>query len=69
MISRMAASNEFFLSTCQSLLERMVNTVPRDVTLTEVITPIAIKPGQLYSQVNQDGTMTLSGYIRVRDNW
>ena len=66
MIARMAADNSFFQSTCQRLLERMVNTVPKEVTLTDVISPVDVKPGMLYAAVNDDGTVTYSGHIRVR---
>ena len=40
----MAADNDFYLETCRDLLERMINTVPRDVQLTEVIKPLHTKP-------------------------
>ncbi|KAF9264150.1 heme peroxidase [Marasmius fiardii PR-910] len=40
------ASPEAFASTCVSLAERMINTVPRGVTLTDVIDPFDFKVGK-----------------------
>lgn len=65
LIRRMAKSNDFFISTCKDLVERMINTVPRDVQLTETITPIQVKPVGLKIRINDDATMTISGEIRV----
>lgn len=65
-IGKMADSPSYFYQTCTTLLERMINTVPKDVTLTDPIQPIAVKPSQLFATINSDGTMTMSGYIRVR---
>jgi len=66
LISRMAASNDFYLSTCTTLLERMINTVPKDVVLSQPIDPIPIKPSNLYAQVNAaNHTLVISGAIRV----
>ncbi|KAM0520710.1 hypothetical protein ACHAPE_003107 [Trichoderma viride] len=61
----MADSPSYFYQTCTTLLERMINTVPKSVTLTDPIQPIAVKPSQLFATINSDGTMTMSGYIRL----
>ncbi|KAG6822237.1 hypothetical protein H0H93_006052, partial [Arthromyces matolae] len=37
------ATNDAFNATCGSLLERMINTVPRGVTLTDPIEPFENK--------------------------
>lgn len=65
MISQMASSNDFFLNTCTNMFERMINTVPRDVKLTDVIKPLKIKPRKLSVTVNDDQTLSVSGFIRV----
>ncbi|KAI0095735.1 heme peroxidase [Hypoxylon sp. NC0597] len=65
MIRRMADSQRFFWDTCTTLLERMLNTVPKDVQLTDIIQPIRIKPNNLFITVNANGTETISGEVRV----
>ncbi|KAH8887215.1 heme peroxidase [Thozetella sp. PMI_491] len=67
MIRKMAASNDFFLSTCTSLLERMVNTVPKEVILSDIIAPIDVKPKSLAVEVNTNGTLSVSGKFRIDD--
>lgn len=47
------------------MLERMLNTVPRNVKLTDVINPIDVKPRNLLITPNDDGTLFVNGYIRV----
>ncbi|EHK47152.1 hypothetical protein TRIATDRAFT_46525 [Trichoderma atroviride IMI 206040] len=64
-IGKMADSPSYFYQTCTTLLERMINTVPKGVALTDPIQPIAVKPSQLFATINSDGTMTMSGYIRL----
>lgn len=65
-IKKLAASNDYFLKTCGSLLERMVNTVPKKVKLTPPIQPVPVKPLKLFATINSNGKMKLSGRIRVR---
>ncbi|KAL6872280.1 heme peroxidase [Trichoderma longibrachiatum] len=36
MISQMATSNDFFLDTCNTMFERMINTVPSNVKLVDI---------------------------------
>ncbi|PON20567.1 hypothetical protein TGAM01_v210525 [Trichoderma gamsii] len=64
-IGKMADSPSYFFQTCTTLLERMINTVPKGVALTDPIQPIAVKPSQLFATINSNGTMTMSGYIRL----
>ncbi|UKZ52527.1 hypothetical protein TrVGV298_006304 [Trichoderma virens] len=64
-IGRMATSPAYFYKTCQDLLERMINTVPKGVTLTEPLQPYPVKPSRLFATINSNGTMTMTGYIRV----
>ncbi|KAL7781786.1 heme peroxidase [Trichoderma afarasin] len=68
MISQMASSNDFFLNTCTTMFERMINTVPRDVKLTDVIKPLKIKPRKLSVTVNDDQTLSVSGFMRIVDD-
>lgn len=65
VIGKMADSPSYFYQTCTTLLERMINTVPKGVTLTDPIQPIAVKPSKLFATINSNGTMTMSGSIRV----
>jgi hypothetical protein len=65
VISHMADSQDFFLSTCNTMFERMLNTVPRSVTLTDVINPAPVKPRDITMTVNADGTITLIVVLRV----
>ncbi|KAM0261527.1 hypothetical protein ACHAQJ_002210 [Trichoderma viride] len=67
VISHMADSQDFFLSTCNTMLERMIDTVPRSVKLTDVINPAPVKPRNLFVDVNTDGTMFVNGVIRITD--
>ncbi|RFU72389.1 heme peroxidase [Trichoderma arundinaceum] len=64
-IGHMASSPSYFYKTCQDLLERMINTVPKGVTLTEPILPIAVKPTILFATINANGTMTVAVTVRV----
>ncbi|KAI3601356.1 wsc domain containing protein [Moniliophthora roreri] len=55
-----------FRTSCASILERMINTVPASVTLTDVITPIDIKPSALQVYLANATAIHLEGAIRVR---
>ncbi|OTB00204.1 hypothetical protein M426DRAFT_324446 [Hypoxylon sp. CI-4A] len=68
LIRRMAESQRFFWDTCATLLERMLNTVPKGVQLTDVIEPIAVKPNNLFITVNSNGTQTVSGEVRIMED-
>ncbi|KAJ7827249.1 heme peroxidase [Mycena olivaceomarginata] len=58
-----ADSPELFASTCSNLFARMLNTVPRGVQLTDVITPLPVKPSRL--QLTMSGnTLKMSGEVR-----
>ncbi|KAH8883387.1 heme peroxidase [Thozetella sp. PMI_491] len=68
MMGDMAASNDYFISTCTALLERMINTVPKDVALTDPIAHYSVKPWITKIGVNANGTTSLSGFIRIEDS-
>ncbi|KAI4092317.1 MAG: hypothetical protein LQ344_003562 [Seirophora lacunosa] len=56
-----------FASTCQALLQKMVEVVPSGVTLSDVITPYDVKPVALQLTLQGGGNEILfSGEIRVR---
>ncbi|KAJ7906150.1 heme peroxidase [Mycena leptocephala] len=59
-----ADSPTLFASTCADLIARMIDTVPRGVKLTEVITPLLIKPDGVQLALNND-TLELSGEVRL----
>ncbi|KAJ6555642.1 putative L-ascorbate oxidase [Mycena vulgaris] len=58
-----AKSPELFASTCGELFTRMIDTVPKGVQLTEVITPLPVKPSGLQLILDGD-TLKFSGEVR-----
>ncbi|QRV79935.1 manganese peroxidase 2 [Ceratobasidium sp. AG-Ba] len=65
---RAMSSPKAFLSTCGSILQRMIDTVPASVKLSPPLTPLTIKPFMLQLQLLNTGNVQLSGYIRVKDD-
>ncbi|KAK7686438.1 hypothetical protein QCA50_010662 [Cerrena zonata] len=59
------ADNAVFQTTCASILERMINTVPSNVALSEPLSPLPVKPITPKTTLNSDGTITFEGFIRV----
>ncbi|KAH7018640.1 heme peroxidase [Macrophomina phaseolina] len=57
-------SKEYFFSTCGDLFERMINTVPREVALSDVIHPMTVKPVNFTFDIINDQTLRLSGVVR-----
>ncbi|RDX47274.1 heme peroxidase [Lentinus brumalis] len=62
-----AESPDLFKSTCGTLFARMLDTVPKDVQLTEVIEPLPVKPQSVLLTYMGDGTLHLSGQVRFWD--
>lgn len=60
------ADPTYFQERCQSLMARMIDTVPSVVSLSEPLTPIDVKPYINTLALNANGTLEFSGYIRVR---
>ncbi|KAJ7111057.1 heme peroxidase [Mycena epipterygia] len=58
-----AKSPELYASTCATLFARMLDTVPKGVELTEVITPLPVKPSNLALLLDND-TVQFSGEVR-----
>ncbi|KAJ7225026.1 heme peroxidase [Mycena rebaudengoi] len=59
-----ANSPQLFASTCSSLIARMVDTVPSRVKLTEVVTPLPIKPANLQLILDGD-SMVFTADVRL----
>ncbi|KAF8170340.1 heme peroxidase [Mycena galopus ATCC 62051] len=59
-----ANSPDLFASTCSSLIARMVDTVPSGVELTDVVTPIPVKPTNMRLMLDGDN-MVLTMDVRI----
>lgn len=53
-----------FRTKCFSLFERMINTVPATVTLSEPVTPLTWKGVDVIMDIDSAGTASVSGLIR-----
>lgn len=60
------SDSTYFQERCQSLMARMIDTVPSTVSLSEPLAPIDIKPYINTLALNSKGFLDFSGYIRVR---
>ncbi|KAJ7657921.1 heme peroxidase [Mycena polygramma] len=58
-----ADSPQLFSSTCAQLFARMIDTIPSAVQLTDVITPLPVKP-EITGLVLDGETLQLSGRVR-----
>jgi hypothetical protein len=54
-----------FLNTCVGLLQRMIETVPKSIVLSDVVTPMEVKPINASLDFDSKGNLIFSGYIRV----
>ncbi|ETI23325.1 hypothetical protein G647_05125 [Cladophialophora carrionii CBS 160.54] len=58
-----------FANTCSGIFQKMVNTVPRAVELSDIITPYELKPTNLQLNVAADGqNLEFSGELRIHTN-
>ncbi|KAI1776045.1 heme peroxidase [Hypoxylon cercidicola] len=65
-VSAMADASEFN-SICATVLQKLIDTVPDGVVLSDPIQPYAVKPVNMQLALNPGATtMQLTGYIRVR---
>lgn len=55
-----------FLGTCVDLMGRMINTVPAGVELGPPVSPIEVKPVNVTFDIDGQGSLGISGKIRVR---
>ncbi|KAF7346048.1 Peroxidase [Mycena sanguinolenta] len=62
------ASPENFASTCATLLGRMIDTVPSNVTLTDGIQPLPVKVAGVQLAPGQDDTLVLNLTLRLLSN-
>ncbi|KFA78522.1 hypothetical protein S40288_01443 [Stachybotrys chartarum IBT 40288] len=61
------ADPEVFRDVCRTVLQKMIDVVPRGVTLTDPIVPYAVKPVNLQLTLTSGGsTLQFTGFIRVR---
>ncbi|KAL0057461.1 hypothetical protein AAF712_015895 [Marasmius tenuissimus] len=67
LLTRSLADSDTFNKTCGELIERMINTVPKNVELTDVVTPIQYKAiiPMLSLGNASEGTMTFTVNLRV----
>lgn len=65
MIALQESGQDGFFATCSTLLRRMVETVPSNVVLGEVVSPQFIKPVNASFSFDSGGNVLFSGYIRV----
>lgn len=54
-----------FLNTCSTLFQRMIETVPRGVILSDVVKPMPLKPINATLDFDTSGNLIFSGLIRV----
>ncbi|KAG8712519.1 hypothetical protein FRC09_019785, partial [Ceratobasidium sp. 395] len=62
---RAMSTSQSFTSRCQSILQRMIDTVPSSVQLSLSLTPLVVKPHLTQLQLLSNGKIQLGGYIRV----
>lgn len=63
---KLANQGAGFLDTCTSLLQRMIEVVPSNVKLSEVISPMPVKPINATLDFDMSENLIFRGYIRVR---
>lgn len=62
------ADSASYSTTCSRILQKMIETVPAGVQLTDSITPYDVKPYNLQLNVIEDESLLFSGEIRFRTN-
>lgn len=63
-IKDLAKSPAHFASKCASVISRMIDTVPKGVSLSPAIDPRALRHANITLNVDWSGQMTLSGFFR-----
>lgn len=59
-------SPKSFQDTCRSILTRMIDTVPSNITLSEVMLPVELRPDAIQLSLNADKNLAFMGRVRVR---
>jgi hypothetical protein len=67
-IRALASDNAGFVSSCGTLLARMLDTVPSSVQLSEPLEPLPVKPWNMQLSLDYEGQLRIAGYIRIFDN-
>ena len=62
---KLANQGAGFLNTCSGLLQRMIEVVPSNVKLSEIISPLQVKPINATLDFDASGNLIFKGYIRV----
>lgn len=62
---KLAEQGQGFLNTCSNLLQRMIETVPKGVVLSDVIKPISLKPINTTLDFDASGNLIFTGSIRT----
>lgn len=62
---KLANQGAGFLNTCSGLLQRMIEVVPSKVKLSEIISPLQVKPINATLDFDASGNLIFKGYIRV----
>lgn len=62
---KLAGQGQGFLNTCSILLQRIIETVPKGVVLSDIIKPISLKPVNTTLEFDASGNLIFTGYIRV----
>ena len=65
LLIRLSQSSNYFAKMCTNLFSRMIDTIPREVQLTEPIQPMLFKPVNVSLGLDWAGNMSFSGPIRV----
>ncbi|KAK6587424.1 hypothetical protein PZA11_000714 [Diplocarpon coronariae] len=58
------ALSQTFAQTCSALFEKMLNTVPRSVSLSDPVTPQTWKVTNLIYDISDDGSVRIEGLFR-----
>lgn len=61
----LANQGDGFLDTCSTLFQRMLETVPKGVVLSDVVAPLPVKPVNATLEFDQDDNLIFTGHIRV----
>ncbi|KAF8850584.1 heme peroxidase [Acephala macrosclerotiorum] len=64
-MTKLAQQGDGFLDTCSNLFQRMVETVPSNVVLSDVVSPMDIKPINATLDIDAAGNLVFTGFIRV----
>ncbi|KAF2638855.1 heme peroxidase [Massarina eburnea CBS 473.64] len=60
------ADTKYFQTRCQDVMTKMIDTVPKDIVLSEPLKAIEVKPYINLLALNSNSTIDFSGYVRVR---